>query len=228
MSFKKIIILNILCLFFIANNANCQVNIKPSKRPSATSKQPDFQRKVIDTTYIDSNEVTRIIKVKMNILQLCLQILVAKEKGYQNVIDKYAMPLFDNNENAVIQVQNMGEITPHQMPVRQYFERISRLKYDHIDIKYYKYSYLSPLKKGKDNLTYATFYVEQEFRGFNDLKSESPGYEETTGKSIDIIVKLEKELSSNNIGQKVRKFNIALGNILVVHQPQKINKNHKK
>lgn len=93
------------------------------------------------------------------------------------------------DEEAQVEVTNQSSKTRYK--IRQYFNRLKLLKYDHVEISWTDISYVSDLKKGADGNYYGIITLQQRFKGFIDNQIV---YSDVTEKNIEVVLKTyEKE-----------------------------------
>ena len=112
-------------------------------------------------------------------------------------------------DTCVIQVSNKYNSTIREYRVIEYLDRITRLPYSEIDVKWAIVNLVGDLRKGEDDLWYGTITFQQRFRGMIEGQVK---YEDITTKKMTIVLKLLKETIN---GQMISQWEVFLSDILV-------------
>ena len=129
--------------------------------------------KFLELDDVDVTEYTHKALNKTKDLGWYLQLLTDKEEDQldkQKAVEM-ACKLFINNADSVwVQVSSLTRDNVRQFFVREYFDRIRRLRYDKVELSWTDISYVSKLRKAEDGNYYGTITFQQLFRGFIDGK----------------------------------------------------------
>lgn len=122
------------------------------------------------------------------------------------VMDR-AEELFAPNSEMGVSSLNHKEINYYK--VREYFQRLMALNYDHVDIQWYDIHYISDLERQPDGRYVGVVTIYQRFEGTGE---DGMHYKDTTKKDITIYV--DKKITQIQ-GREVEFWDVLLGDIRV-------------
>ena len=144
-------------------------------------------------------------------LELAIQEMVDRSLDYdlrQDAVDLGAS-YFSAKENE-FEVSNVRSGTKTAYTVYDYFSRLTTLDYDHIDIDWVDFRWVSKPKRHNNGKYYGVFRIIQTFRGERDGRTY---YKDVTTKIIEVEIEvLEMDLGNNETRDVVV---VRLGNVRV-------------
>jgi len=151
------------------------------------------------------------VKLKINGFYRACELLCTKTDIPNSI--KYAMKLFDNDEEVLVETTNGKTNAKSQSKIRQYLNHLSLLSYKKVEMTASNIKFVSKFHLGPDGKWHASAVILQDFKGYKDNVQV---YKDQTNKTIDIIVNTFEEEKD---GKTVTKFDIFLGNISVTNIP---------
>ncbi|MFA8298994.1 MAG: hypothetical protein ACEPOV_02410 [Hyphomicrobiales bacterium] len=125
----------------------------------------------------------------------------------QRIIER-ATELFSADAEFGVSTLASPKVKYYKVPV--YFERLSRLNYDRVEIEWYDIHYVSNLEKQPDGTYVGVITIYQKFKGYD--KEGDLIYQDTTKKDITVYVK-QKE--TQIAGRTVEFWDVLLGDVRV-------------
>lgn len=141
-----------------------------------------------DNIMLSKNELNKRVEEKTTELAGYIrQIAEARAKGdsANDLIEK-AMLLFNNDKYATVTVTRKSLPEPVTVPVRTYLNRLDRLKYDKVRIKWNDARYVSKFTKRPDGSYAGIVAYEQKFTGIRGSEVNYT-YSDVTRKNIEVI-----------------------------------------
>ena len=125
----------------------------------------------------------------------------------QRIIER-AQELFATDAEFGVSTLASPNIKHYKVPV--YFERLSRLNYDRVEIEWYDIHYVSNLEKQPDGTYVGVITIYQKFKGYD--KEGGLVYQDTTKKDITVYVKRKE---TQIAGRTIEFWDVLLGDVRV-------------
>ncbi|MFA8450228.1 MAG: hypothetical protein ACEPOW_06015 [Bacteroidales bacterium] len=125
----------------------------------------------------------------------------------QRIIER-AQELFATD--AEFGVSSIASPTIKHYKVPTYFERLSRLNYDRVEIEWYDIHYVSNLEKQPDGTYVGVITIYQKFKAYD--KEGGLVYQDTTKKDITVYVKRKE---TQIAGRTIEFWDVLLGDVRV-------------
>lgn len=168
-----------------------------------------------DNIRLKKNELNdRVEKKTKELTRLIRQIAEKNNSNYKAQVAE-AMALFNNNERALVSVTTKSKPAPETMPVRQYLERLAKLRYDKVSIVWHNAQYVSNFTRQPDGTYRGIVAFEQEFTG---VRGGEAGYtyHDVTQKRVETSVKVWDDKNAPAPGKAY--VDVFLGNIGVTEE----------
>lgn len=205
----------LIALFVMSLAATAQQNetVKANKKTRAAREGEVFV--FPDNIRFSKNELNeRVEKKTAELTRLIHKIAEKNNANYKTQVAE-AMKLFNNNERVLVSVTTKSKPQPETMPVRQYLERLGKLKYDRVTITWHNAQYVSNFTRQPDGTYRGIVAFEQEFTG---VRAGEAGYtyHDVTQKRIEVGVKVWDDKNAAAPGKAY--MDVFLGNIGVTEE----------
>lgn len=204
-----------MVLFSLSLSAQAQQNetVRADKKTRAARESEVFV--FPDNIKFSKNELNERVEKKTKELTKLVHKIAEKNSGnYKMYVDE-AMKLFNDNERVLVSVTARSKAQPETMPVRQYLERLGKLKYDRVSITWHNAQYVSNFTRQPDGTYRGIVAFEQEFTGVRDGEA-GYRYHDVTQKRIEVGVKVWDDKNAAAPGKAY--MDVFLGNIGVTEE----------
>lgn len=202
-----------LSLFSYAATAQQNETVKANKKTHAAREGEVFT--FPDNIKFSKNDLNeRVEKKTKELTRLVHKIAEKNNPNYKTQVAE-AMKLFNNNDKVLVTVTAKSKTAPETMPIRQYLERLGKLKYDRVTITWHNAQYVSNFTRQPDGTYRGIVAFEQEFTGVRDGEAGYQ-YHDVTQKRIEVGVKVWDDKNAAAPGKAY--MDVFLGNIGVTEE----------
>ncbi|MBX2904659.1 MAG: hypothetical protein KF744_01385 [Taibaiella sp.] len=210
---KRYYIFSIIMLLALSVGAQQNETVKGNKKTRAAREGQVFV--FPDNIKFSKNELNQRVEQKTKELTRLIHKIAEKNNTNYKAQVAEAMKLFNNNDKVLVSVTAKSKSALETMPVRQYLERLGKLKYDNVNITWHNAQYVSNFTRQPDGTYRGIVAFEQEFTG---VRGGEAGYtyHDVTQKRIEVGVKVWDDKNAAAPGKAY--MDVFLGNIGVTEE----------